>query len=65
MVLPMNIFASWKQRCEVKRAKRRAKAKSDEIDSQLEEETKRRRQHHDVLLISPPFPFHDFGRCTC
>jgi hypothetical protein len=52
MVLPMNIFASRKQRREVKRAK----VKSDEIDSQLEE-AKRRRQHHDVLLISPSFPF--------
>lgn len=65
MVPPMNIFASWKQRREVKRVRRRAKAKSDEIDIQLEEEAKRRRQHHDVLLISPSFPLHDFDCRTC
>ena len=63
MVVPMNIFASWKRHREVKRAK----AKSDEIDSQLllEEQKERRVQLHDVLLISPSFPSHDFGRCTC
>jgi len=53
MVLPTNTFASWKQRREVKLARPRAKAKSDEVDSQLEEEGKCRRQHHGVLLIGP------------
>ena len=60
----MNIFPSLKQRREVKRVRRRARAKSDAIDSQLEEEARRREQHHDVLLISPSFLFHDFGCCT-
>jgi hypothetical protein len=53
--LPMNIFTSWKQRRAGKRAKRRAKAQSDEIDHQLEEESKHRKQEHDILLISPCF----------
>lgn len=50
----MTIFPSLKQRREVKRVRRRARAKSDAIDSQLEEEARRRKQHHDVLLISAP-----------
>jgi len=34
-----------------KRAEQRAKARSDEIDRQLMEERKRRRQQRDILLI--------------
>jgi hypothetical protein len=54
----MNILASWKQRRADKRAERRAKARSDEIDRQLMEERKCRGQQRDILLIgscSPSF----------
>jgi len=47
----MNILTSWEQRRAKKRAERRAKARSDEIDHQLMEERKRRRQERDILLI--------------
>ena len=47
----MNILASWKQRRADKRAERRAKARSDEIDRQLMEERKCRGQQRDILLI--------------
>jgi hypothetical protein len=53
----MNIFASWEQRRAEKRAlkqaEQRAKAKSDEIDRQLQEERRRRsrEKQHDILLI--------------
>ena len=57
----MNILASWKQRRADKRAERRAKARSDEIDRQLMEERKCRGQQRDILLIGSCF-FRDFGR---
>jgi len=50
--LPMNVVAFWKERRAEKRARRLAKAQSDEIDRQLVEESKHRRQRHDILLIS-------------
>jgi len=52
----MNVFTSWTQRRAEKRTKRRAKAQSDEIDRQLQEESKLCRQKHDILLISSSFP---------
>ena len=59
----MNILASWKQRRADKRAERRAKARSDEIDRQLMEERKCRGQQRDILLIgSCSLFFRDFGR---
>jgi hypothetical protein len=75
--LPMNVVAFWKERRAEKRARRLAKAQSDEIDRQLVEESKHRRQRHDILLISscsPPFcdswpPYGltciVFDRCSC
>ncbi|KAH9970774.1 G-protein alpha subunit [Russula compacta] len=53
-MLPMNPFASWKQRRMEKKAKILAKAHSDTIDRQLEEESKNFRRQHNVLLISTP-----------
>jgi len=50
----MNVVAFWKERRAEKRARRLAKAQSDEIDRQLVEESKHRRQRHDILLISAP-----------
>ncbi|KAH9958144.1 G-protein alpha subunit [Russula dissimulans] len=50
----MNSLPSWKQRQATKRAKLRAKAHSDEIDRQLQEQSKDFRQQHNVLLISTP-----------
>jgi hypothetical protein len=51
----MDVFTSWKQRRAEKRTKRRAKAQSDEIDRQLQEESKLCKQKHDILLISSCF----------
>ena len=48
----MNTFASWKQRRTERKAKIMAKAHSDSIDRQLEEESKNFRRQHNVLLIS-------------
>jgi hypothetical protein len=60
MALSMKILASWKQLRVERRAKQRAKARSDEIDRQLREESKHcaigQRQQHDILLIGSCFP---------
>lgn len=60
----MNILASLKQQRAERRAERRAKAQSNEIDRQLQEESKGRsigqRQQHDILLFGPCFLFRAF-----
>lgn len=56
----MNILASWKQQRAEKRAERRTKARSDEIDRQLMEERKCRGQQRDILLIGSCFPSSQF-----
>jgi len=56
----MNILSSWKQRRAEKRAERRTKARSDEIDHRLMEERKYRGQPRDILLIGSCFPSSRF-----
>jgi hypothetical protein len=60
----MNILASLKRRRADRRAERRAKAQSNEIDRQLQEESKHRsmgqRQQHDILLVGSCFLFRAF-----
>jgi len=52
----MNSLPSWKQRRAKRRAELRARARSDEIDHQLQEQSKdfRQKPQHNVLLISTP-----------
>ena len=54
----MDILASWNQRRVEKRAERRARAHSDEIDRRLRDELMHRRRcpQHDILLIGSCFP---------
>jgi hypothetical protein len=55
----MNILASCKQRLAERRAERLAKARSDEIDRQLQEECLANREQpkqHDILLLGSCFP---------
>jgi hypothetical protein len=50
----MHILASWQRWAEnraLKQAEQRANARSDEIDRQLREERRARREKADVLLI--------------
>jgi len=54
-----NILASCKQRLVERRAEKLAKAQSDEIDRQLQEERLANREQpspHDILLLGSCFP---------
>jgi hypothetical protein len=54
----MDILASWNQRRVERRAERRARAHSDEIDRRLRDELMHRRRfpQHDILLVGSCFP---------
>jgi hypothetical protein len=48
----MHLFTSWKRRKAKKKAEEQAKARSDEIDLRLKEESKSLRRLCNVLLMS-------------
>ena len=47
----MSVLASWKAQRARKRAAKRAKAYSDEIDRQIQEDSKKCRRECDILLM--------------
>src|SRR6266702_749061 len=49
--LGMSVLASWKAQRARKRAAKRAKAYSDEIDRQIQEDSKKCRRECDILLM--------------
>jgi hypothetical protein len=64
----MNILAFWKRRLTERRAAKRAKAQSQEIDRRLQAESKRdaEQRPHDILLIGSRLPLlHEFCVCHC